>query len=199
VHGVGVAVPVATAIVAAARLSPAGPLVADVRTATMSERDVAFEILVRIPLETALAEEVLFRGVHLALTRHLHSTPWAVTRTSLAFGLWHVLPALESLRRVPAAGHLTASTSRRVLAVATTVGATAAAGAVFAALRLRSGSVLAPVVLHAAVNATALACAYARSSPVGEEVAPAGSSSLSASERTACASTAFGSRPAARS
>jgi membrane protease YdiL (CAAX protease family) len=159
VCGAVVAAPVAAAIVGAANIPHAHRLFADERAGALSRRDAAFEILVRIPFETGLAEEVLFRGVHLGLTRRLHATPWAVTRTSVAFGLWHVLPAFASLRRTAAGAALADSPARRASAVAATVAATALAGAFFAALRLRSGSVLAPVIVHTVLNATALACA----------------------------------------
>jgi membrane protease YdiL (CAAX protease family) len=158
-YGTGVAALVSGGIALAATMPRSRPLFADARAAALSRRDAAFELAVRIPLETALAEEVIFRGVHLGLTRRSHPPALAAIRTSLAFGLWHVPPALASLRRNPVGTAFTHSSARRAVAVAATVGATALAGMAFAELRVRSGSVLAPVIVHAAINATAFACA----------------------------------------
>ncbi len=132
-----------------------------------SGRDV-YEVLVRIPASTALSEEVLFRGTMLGVMLRRHSTPAAVVRTSLCFGMWHVLPTLASLRYA-----LLSRAARGTVSVpAAPVGVlalTAVAGAAFAALRLRSGSVLAPVLAHAALNATA----YLRARrAAGEAIAP---------------------------
>jgi len=158
--GTLVALPVTAAVAGAASSPRTRGLFADDRASTYDAREAAFQLLVRIPLETALAEEVLFRGVHLAITRRLHPPQVALLRTSLAFGLWHVLPAIASLRRTDAGQTLATSHPRRAAAIAGTVAVTSVAGYAFALLRLRSRSVLAPVIVHAALNATALACAY---------------------------------------
>ena len=111
--------------------------------------------IVRIPLATALAEELQFRGALLALLRQRRSQPAAVAWTSALFGVWHVLPAIDQYRSHPA-GAAAADTRRRQWAtVAATAGATAGAGVVFAWLRLRSRSVVAPVLAHAALNISA--------------------------------------------
>jgi membrane protease YdiL (CAAX protease family) len=91
---------------------------------------------------------VIFRGVLLALGQRSRSNTWAVATSSALFGLWHVVPTLESLARNadgPAGQRVAAST-------AAVVAATAGAGAAFAALRLLSGSVVAPVIAHATLN-----------------------------------------------
>ena len=107
-----------------------------------------------IPVGTAVYEEVVFRGVLLALAdRHL--PPAAATAVvSAGFGLWHVLPTLRDVGQRPAAAG-----APRWVVVAGTVAATAAAGVGFTWLRRRSGSVLAPALAHAAVNVAALAIA----------------------------------------
>ena len=80
-----------------------------------------------IPIGTVLAEELLFRG---ALTALVGPLPQAV-----AFGLWHVRPAM-------AVGD----------SVVTTVVVTGLSGLGFAWLRKGSGSVLAPALAHLAIN-----------------------------------------------
>lgn len=113
-----------------------------------------FEGLVRIPFGTALAEELIFRGALLGLYLQRHR-PWvAVLMSSAVFGVWHVLPTLGSLRTNPGAAAASGVLSQYG-AVGAVVVATGLAGAVFCALRLRSGSVLAPWLTHAALNGVA--------------------------------------------
>ncbi|MBM3660168.1 MAG: CPBP family intramembrane metalloprotease, partial [Actinobacteria bacterium] len=100
----------------------------------------------------ALAEELLFRGAVLGAWRPVIGTPGAVAVSSLAFGVWHVLPALEAHAHNPAGADLADRVGGRPTHVVGTVAATAVAGAGFAALRLRTRSVVAPALVHAAVN-----------------------------------------------
>ncbi|HKE50506.1 MAG TPA: CPBP family intramembrane glutamic endopeptidase [Actinomycetes bacterium] len=111
--------------------------------------------LVRIPLATALAEELQFRSALLALLRQRRSQRAAVAWTSALFGVWHVLPAIDQYRNHPAGAAAAYTRRRELAAVAATAGATAGAGVAFAWLRLRSRSVLAPVLAHAALNISA--------------------------------------------
>jgi uncharacterized protein len=110
---------------------------------------------VRIPFATALAEELLFRGALLALFRRRRSEAAAVVWTSLLFGAWHVLPTIDHYRGNPVSDLVADPGRGRRLAVLATTLSTAGAGVVFAGLRLRSRSVLAPVLAHAAINVSA--------------------------------------------
>jgi membrane protease YdiL (CAAX protease family) len=131
------------------------PFFDDQRVRDASSGEAAYHLAVRIPLATALAEELLFRGALLALLRRERSLTAAILWTSLLFGAWHVLPTLEGYER-NAAGTLIGDPGRgRWLAVLATTVATAAAGSAFAWLRLRSRSLVAPVLAHAALNASA--------------------------------------------
>ena len=115
-----------------------------------------FQVLVRIPVGTAAFEELAFRGVLLAAFDQSLPTAGAVGAQALAFGLWHVEPTRLTLRSAR-----TGSGTRETVVVAVAVGATAAAGVVLALLRLVAGSLLAPVAVHAAVNALGLLLAAA--------------------------------------
>ena len=53
-----------------------------------------YHALFRIPLGTAVYEELLFRGVIFGMLARRTSAIWAAVWSSLLFGLWHVLPAL---------------------------------------------------------------------------------------------------------
>ena len=106
-----------------------------------------------IPLGTVLFEEVAFRGVLWGLLRARHGAAWATAASSSLFGCWHVLPSLRLTEVNPAvAGLVGTGPPGRALAVAGAVLFTAAAGVLLCELRRRSGSLLAPLGLHWAVN-----------------------------------------------
>jgi uncharacterized protein len=132
---------------AALAVPAARPLLADARITGLARRELARQVLVRIPVGTVLWEEVAFRGVlppalHRVLPRH------AAGAAAALFGLWHVTPTLQVL----AVNGLPADPLRRTGAVAAACLGTAGAGALFAWLRQRSGSLLAPALLHLAAN-----------------------------------------------
>lgn len=116
--------------------------------------------LVAIPLRTVLIEEVAFRGVlHGLISRH-RGAVWASGVSSALFGLWHILPSLQ-LGRVnravgSAVGH---GDGAQLLTVLGMVAFTALAGVLFCELRRRSGSLLASVGLHWAINGLAVVLA----------------------------------------
>jgi CAAX protease family protein len=127
----------------------------DRRVADAGRGEAAYHVTVRIPFATALAEELLFRGALLALFRRRRSEAAAVVWTSLLFGAWHVLPTIDHYRGNPVSDLVADPGRGRRLAVLATTLSTAGAGVVFAGLRLRSRSVLAPVLAHAAINVSA--------------------------------------------
>ena len=155
--GIAVAAPVAAVIVVASLLPFSSQWFTDDRVATLNAGEVAVEALVRIPVGTALVEELLFRGVLLALLLRRYRDGPAVAWSSGLFGLWHVLPALGFAE---ANAGLGTGRGADVLAVAVTVIFTGLAGALLAWLRLRSRSLAAPVIVHGAVNAAALVAAW---------------------------------------
>jgi membrane protease YdiL (CAAX protease family) len=109
--------------------------------------------MLTVPLATVVFEEVAFRGVLWALVAQDHGAGWATGTSSVLFGLWHVLPALDLARTNTTLSAATAVSRRRVLlTVLGTVAFTTAAGVVFAELRYVSHSLLAPVGLHWATN-----------------------------------------------
>ena len=110
-----------------------------------------YELFVRIPLGTALAEELIFRAALLGLYLRRHTFWKAAALSSLVFGFWHVLPAMGSVSS-NAAGQTLASPAARAAGVLAPVVATAAAGMVFCWLRRRSRSVVAPWITHASLN-----------------------------------------------
>lgn len=109
--------------------------------------------LVAIPLGTVLFEEVAFRGVLWGLLSRDYGAVAATVVSACIFGLWHVLPAIDLARtNVSVRGHTTAGRRRVAVTVLATVVFTTLAGIVFAELRRRSGSLIAPLALHWATN-----------------------------------------------
>lgn len=129
-------------------------LLAD-RRAHLDGAQLAWAVFVRIPIGTALFEELAFRGLLLASLLQVTSTPRAVTWSSLAFGLWHIAPTIVALRLNDVAVGSLAGLG----AIAGAVAVTTLAGAAFALLRLATGNLLAPVLAHWATNAVALVAA----------------------------------------
>jgi membrane protease YdiL (CAAX protease family) len=128
----------------------------DDRVTNASRAEAVGHLLVRIPVATALVEELVFRGVILGLgIRDGGDRRRALAVSSIAFGLWHIGAALHPARRQAtgdAVGHQLVSTPAVVVGdvVATTIG-----GLGFGWLRLRSGSIAAPVLAHATLNGSA--------------------------------------------
>jgi uncharacterized protein len=153
--GLGGAAVAGGAVAAGAALPATRRFFGDRRVGDAGRVEAAYHLAVRIPIATALAEELLFRGVLLALFRRRRSETAAVLWTSVLFGAWHVLPTIDHYQGNPASD-LVADSGRgvRLAALATSL-ATAGAGVVFARLRLRSRSVVAPALAHAALNVSA--------------------------------------------
>lgn len=129
-------------------------LLQDQRLAGVRGWRATFMIAVRIPVGTALVEEIVFRGVLLGSWLHVSATQ-AVVASSIAFGLWHIVPTMMLARE------------NRLRSVVVPAGVlfTAGAGVFLGWLRVETGSLAAPFLVHALVNsssATAALIALAR-------------------------------------
>ena len=128
--------------------------------AQISGGRLLYELGVSIVLLTAIPEEFAFRGVLLGSALRLWG-PWrASVITSLLFGLWHIEPTLGTMRDNHATAGLSASIGGQVLVVLGAIAVTFVAGLLFCWLRLRSKSLIAPVMAHAATNGLALTVAW---------------------------------------
>lgn len=133
----------------------------DGRAADLSLERMLWGALVRVPLGTVLLEETAFRGVLWAMIRRRHGTAWATGVSSLLFGVWHLMPSRGINRSNAAVGSLFGEGQAGVApTVAAAIVATAVAGVVLCELRRRSGSLLAPMTLHWAVNGFGYAFAW---------------------------------------
>lgn len=139
---------------AAALLPSTRGLFADQRYSGLTGGQVALRMVITVPVGTVLLEEVAFRGVLYGLVDRARGVLRATLVSSALFGLWHILPSLGLVaakpRLAPVFGH---SALGAVVADAGAVLFTAASGVIFCELRRRSGSLLAPMGLHWAVNA----------------------------------------------
>ena len=150
--GVVAALLVLGTIAVVARVPRWRGVLADQRMAGVDGRGTAWRALVRIPLGTVVLEEVAFRGVLPALM--------SPVLAALLFGLWHIVPTVKTLE--------TNGVGRgRAFLVAGAVAVTAVVGLFLWELRLASGGLLAPALVHAAANSGATVAAYAvlRSAP----------------------------------
>lgn len=141
-------------VAVAANVPALEPFFADPRVAGATDAEVRHKALVEIPVGTVFYEELVFRSALLGLALDELPARQAVLLTSGLFGLWHVLPALEDRN------HNEAVASYPLVAtIGPTVASTALAGLWLSRLRLRSGSVVAPMLAHLASNVSALVAA----------------------------------------
>lgn len=156
----GAAAGVVTLTVVAVSSVPAAHGAFDDDRAAVDLRDLLYVVGVRIPLGTVLLEELAFRGLLLALLARLAPLRTAVLVSSALFGLWHVLPSAGPGDSNAGIGSITGSAGGMAAVVAGTVVATTGAGVAFCWLRIRSRSLVAPVLAHLATNTVPLAAAW---------------------------------------
>lgn len=137
----------------------------------MEPAELVWYTLVRIPLGTAVPEELIFRGLLFAVWREAGaSTLNAALCSSVAFGLWHIYPTVIGLR----INHLATSTGRVRAAVVGAVLLTTLAGLGLTWLRVESAGLLGPVILHAGINSVGALAAVLASRRTGRhQKAPA--------------------------
>ncbi|NNH71811.1 CPBP family intramembrane metalloprotease [Nocardia uniformis] len=129
------------------------------RYATVSGALIASMVV--IPLQTVIPEELAFRGVLHGTLDRVYSARGVFAGGSLLFGFWHIASSMGlTSGNKGLSSFLGGGALGQIVGIALAVVATAGAGMVFTWLRRRSGSLLAPIALHWAVNgAGALAAA----------------------------------------
>jgi membrane protease YdiL (CAAX protease family) len=157
--GLAATVPVAAVVALGAAVPATRRFFLDERGTTGGTGYALYHTLVRIPFGTAVAEETLFRGSLLGLLLQRHSRARAAATSSVLFGLWHILPTLDTLRLNATGAAVRDDPVRTGGTVAASVAVTAVAGLGFSWLRFRADSLVAPTVVHAALNSSAFAAA----------------------------------------
>lgn len=118
--------------------------------ARVDRGELLLRALVLIPVGTVLVEELAFRGVVDGLLRATGLRPAvALAAGAVLFGLWHVLPAWRG-------GSSGLDGIDAPVQALLTFGATTVAGLGFSWLRVRSGSLVAPMLAHLATNSSTL-------------------------------------------
>jgi membrane protease YdiL (CAAX protease family) len=146
-------------LLAAALIPAASGFLHDSR-AQISGGQLLYDLGVPIVLLTAIPEEFAFRGVLLGSALRLWG-PWRASLiTSALFGLWHIAPTLHTMSDNHEFAGAAASAAGQVLLVLGAIAVTFVAGLVFCWLRLRSRSLVAPVMAHIATNGLALTVAW---------------------------------------
>jgi membrane protease YdiL (CAAX protease family) len=158
-YGAGAAGIVLLVLLVAALVPAANGFLHDSR-AQISGGRLVFELGVSIVLLTAIPEEFAFRGALLGSALRLWG-PWRASLvTSALFGLWHIAPAFGTMADNHEVRGAAASAGGQALLVLGAVAVTFLAGLAFCWLRLRSRSLLAPVLAHVATNGLALTVAW---------------------------------------
>lgn len=158
-YGAGAAGIILLVLTVAAVIPAANGFLHDSR-AQISGGRLLYELAVPILLLTAIPEELAFRGVLLGSAVRLWG-PWRASLiTSALFGLWHIAPTLHTMSGNAEVASASASLAGQVLVVLGSVAVTFLAGLAFCWLRLRSGSLIAPVIAHVATNGLALTVAW---------------------------------------
>lgn len=118
-------------------------------------RTVFFEAGFRIPLGTALVEEILFRGVLLGVLLQSYSPLVASIIASVVFGLWHIVPSINSIESNNVVQermrNKSLHTAGSVLGI---VFVTTIAGLFFCWLRIISGTIITTWLVHWAINSS---------------------------------------------
>ena len=136
---VGIAFAALALIVGAATGEPI-----DEGVAAWSALELVVFVVFVFPLKTALPEELLFRGVLLALWARALSPLQALLVSSAAFGLWHLTVTWETAGAVEPGGFIVL----RAGTYAVLLGGLAVAGALFGLLREASGGLAGPAIAH---------------------------------------------------
>ncbi|MGZ8563557.1 MAG: CPBP family intramembrane glutamic endopeptidase [Candidatus Limnocylindria bacterium] len=155
--GLVVAAVVAAGAVVIVRIGPLvdGPVQYE-PFATMPAADAIMRALVWVPLATVLPEELSFRGVLLALLRRRYPDTQAALLSAIPFALWHGLIIVHTVGETSLAG----TTWGWTLGILAGVVVVALGGGLFAYLRIRTGSLFAPLTCHWAFNGAVLIGLY---------------------------------------
>jgi uncharacterized protein len=151
---------VVVVMVVAAALMPALSGAFDDDRVAIDLASMLVRVVVVIPVATVLLEELAFRGVLLAALLRRVGVRASIVWSALAFGVWHVPGAWRSAGDNSVVEGAAASGAGRVGVVLATVAATTIAGLIFAWLRMRARSLVAPILLHTATNVAPFVAAW---------------------------------------
>jgi membrane protease YdiL (CAAX protease family) len=156
---IGLLVAVAAALPAVLFLN-APPLVGRPVTyaplSNLSTESLLWRAFVWMPLDTALPEELTFRGVLLAALLRRFAAPGAVAISAVAFTLWHVVIVCRTV----GVTNLVGEPVLLALGIAGSFVGVLIGGVLFAVVRLATGHLVGSIVAHWAFNAMVLLGLY---------------------------------------
>lgn len=124
-------------------------------------QELLWLLVVFIPFHTVLFEEVLFRGFIYTYANNKKGHSYASIYSSLLFGLWHIGSSLALFRSSQTVQNsVGAQQNAGILITLGTIVATASAGYIFCYVKNKSNSLVAPIVLHWGINASAAFFAF---------------------------------------
>jgi membrane protease YdiL (CAAX protease family) len=122
----------------------------------LSTESLLWRAFVWMPLDTALPEELTFRGVLLAALLRRFAAPGAVAISAVAFTLWHVV----IVSRTVGVTNLAGEPVLLALGIAGSFVSVLIGGVLFAVVRLATGHLVGSIVAHWAFNAMVLLGLY---------------------------------------
>lgn len=146
-------------VVSAALIPATSDFLHDSRADTPFWR-LIFDVIIRIGLLTVIPEELLFRGVLLGSAMKKWGTRVGAVVASVLFGFWHIFPTLSTAGGNEQFSQADSSILGQLGLVAGAVVTTAIAGLLFSWLRVRSQSLVAPMIAHLSTNGVALTVAW---------------------------------------
>jgi membrane protease YdiL (CAAX protease family) len=151
--GLAIGLPLGSVLGLGALLPSTARFYRDRRIVAADGPEAAYHLFARIPLATAAGEEIIFRSAFESVLA-LRRPRWQARLVSAClFGVWHVLPARDRMHSNPGVVDVHAgSVAGQAGVVLATFATTTVAGLGFSWLRDRTRSVLAPIIVHAAVN-----------------------------------------------
>jgi membrane protease YdiL (CAAX protease family) len=144
-YGLAAFATVGLVLLAAVLVTATRPMLHDQR-GDISGTRLLYELTVTVVLLTAIPEEFAFRGLLLGSGVVLWGAGRATLVTAVLFGMWHIEPTLRTMSDNGAVSDAAAHAAGQVALVVGQVVVTFVAGLAFAWLRLRSRSLLAPVL-----------------------------------------------------
>jgi membrane protease YdiL (CAAX protease family) len=157
----GVAVGLVVVVVGVTAALPATSSFLDDARVDVSFAAMVHEVLVGIVLATVVPEELAFRGLLLGTGAEAWGRWRGALASSALFGLWHISPTLSTSGDNARLADASTGAGGDVGLVVGAVALTFVAGLVFSWMRLRSRSLVAPMLAHAATNAVAFTVAWA--------------------------------------
>lgn len=155
--GFCIGLPLVTTIYAVSRHPKFMPHFLETARHNRKKSSVLYDLGFRVPFGTAFSEEVLFRGVLLGMLLPHYGFVGGTLIASLAFGLWHIAPTIANISASRAAREILGTPPpRHFSSVAGAVFTTTLAGMGFSALRIYTGNLFAPWLIHSLINGASL-------------------------------------------